>query len=107
LSKDIRQNETWGAATASKAAAEMATGRFCDRFGSDQALRHTALDDALEQTAKRIALAKGAMSVLGEGRVIRNLAVRSKPTEPAVRQVEMDLFGKRLSTSTARSSTGG
>jgi hypothetical protein len=59
-------------------------------LGSDQALRHAALDDALEQTAKRVALAKAAMPALAERRVIGNLAVQPEPAEPAIRQIEMD-----------------
>ena len=63
-------------------------------LGPDQALRHAALNDALKQMTQRIALAKAAMPVLGKGRVIRNLAVEAEPTEPAIRQIEMDLFAK-------------
>jgi hypothetical protein len=52
------------------------------------------LNDALKQTTQRIALAKAAVPVLGERRVIGNLAVQPEPAEQAIRQIEMDLFAK-------------
>jgi hypothetical protein len=43
---------------------------------------------------QQMALAKAAVPVLPERRVIGNLAVQSEPTEPATRQIEMNLFAK-------------
>jgi hypothetical protein len=43
---------------------------------------------------QEIALAKAAVPVLRERRVIGNLAVKSEPTEPATHQIEMNLFAK-------------
>ena len=43
---------------------------------------------------KRIALPEAAMEILGEGRVIRNPVFQSKATEPAVGEIQMDLFAE-------------
>jgi hypothetical protein len=34
------------------------------------------------------------MSVLGEGRVVRHLAIEPEPTKPAVREVQVNLFAQ-------------
>jgi hypothetical protein len=43
-----------------------------------------ATDHGLEQLSQQIAVTKAAMPILGEGRVVRHLAVEPEPTEPAV-----------------------
>ena len=48
----------------------------------------------LEQPAQHIALAKAAVAVLGESRVVGHLAVQPEPAEPTVGQVEVDLFAE-------------
>ena len=53
----------------------------CKSVSAHQPLCHAALDDALEHMTQQIALAKAAVSVLRERRVIGNLAVQSEPAE--------------------------
>lgn len=67
-----------------------------DRKGGtvDQSLRHTATHDRLEQLAQQIAIAEAAMPVLGECRMIRHFAVETEPAEPAVSEVQVDLFAQ-------------
>ena len=62
--------------------------------GGDQALGDTALHHALEKAAQHVALAKAPVSVLRERRVIGNPAVQSKPAEPAIGQIEVNLVAK-------------
>ena len=62
--------------------------------GADQPFCHAALDDGLEQVAQHVALAKAAMPVLRERRVIGNFAIQSEPAEPAIGQIEMNLLAK-------------
>ena len=61
---------------------------------TDQAGRHTATDDLFEQPAEQIALAETAVAVLGEGRAFGHVAIQPKPAEPAVGEVEVDLFAQ-------------
>src|ERR1700729_4003075 len=49
---------------------------------------HTARHDGLEELTQEIALTKPAVAVLGEGRMIGNVAVEPQSTEPPVRQIE-------------------
>ena len=46
----------------------------------------------LKQLAQKVALAKTAVAVLREGRMIRNLAVETQPAEPTVGQIEVDVL---------------
>jgi hypothetical protein len=50
-------------------------------IGAHQPFCHAALNDALEHMTQQIALAKAAMPVLWERRVIGNLAVQTEPAE--------------------------
>ena len=52
----------------------------------------SARDYGLEELAQEIALAKPPVAVLGEGRMIGNLAVEPQSTEPAIGQIEVDLM---------------
>jgi len=61
---------------------------------ANQAFRHAALDDALEQMAQDVAIAETAMPIAGECRMIRDPAVESKATEPAIGEIEMNLIAK-------------
>src|SRR5262249_61652631 len=44
--------------------------------------------------AQQIALAKAPVPVLGKGRMVRNLAIQTKPAKPAVREIEMNFFAQ-------------
>jgi hypothetical protein len=61
-------------------------------IGSDQPFGHAALDDGFEQMAQQIALAKSPVPVLGKGRMVRDLAIQTEPTKPAVREIKMNFF---------------
>ena len=63
-------------------------------LAADQALGHAARDDRLEQLAQQVALTEAPVPVLGEGRVVRNLAVQPQAAEPAVGEVEVDLLAE-------------
>ena len=63
-------------------------------FAADQPLVHAAPHHRLEQVAEEIALAKAAMAVLGEGGVVRHLALQAEAAEPAVGQVQVHLFAQ-------------
>jgi hypothetical protein len=59
-----------------------------------QPLCHAALNDALEHMTQQIALAKAAMPILRERRVIGNLAIQTESAEPSVREIEMNLLAE-------------
>jgi hypothetical protein len=63
-----------------------------DRKGSpvDQPFGHAAPDRGLEQLSQQIAVPEAAMPILGEGRVVRHLAVEAEPTEPTVSEVQVN-----------------
>jgi hypothetical protein len=44
--------------------------------------------------AQQIAIAEAAMPILGEGRVVRHLAVEAEPAEPAVGEVQVHLLAQ-------------
>jgi hypothetical protein len=50
-------------------------------FAADQSFLDTAAHRRLEQLAQQIAVAEAAMPVLGEGRVVRNVALQPEPAE--------------------------
>jgi hypothetical protein len=62
-------------------------------------------DHRLEQFPKQITLAEAAMSVLGERRIVRNVAVEPQAAEPAIGQIKVNLIAKPPLR--ASSSTGG
>ena len=64
-----------------------------DREGlaSHDPFLHAAPHHGLEQFAKEIALAKTTVAVLGERRMIGDVAVEPQATEPAIGKVEVDL----------------
>src|SRR4051812_37005690 len=51
-------------------------------------------DRPLEQLSEQIALAKATVPVLREGRVVRHRAVQAQPAEPAIGEVEVNLFAQ-------------
>src|SRR6185369_17089229 len=60
----------------------------------DQPLLDAAVQDALEYATEEIALPEAAMPVLGERRVIRNRPIQTKPAEPPVGQIEVNLIAQ-------------
>jgi hypothetical protein len=48
----------------------------------NQPFCHAASNHRLEQLAQQIAIAEAAMPILGEGRVVRHLAIEAEPAEP-------------------------
>ena len=48
----------------------------------------------LEQRAQEVAVAEAAVTVLGEGGVVRHVTVQAEPAEPAVGEVEVDLLAQ-------------
>ena len=60
----------------------------------NQPFCHAASDHGLEQLAQQIAIAEAAMPILGEGRVVRHLAIEPEPTEPAVGEVQVHLLAQ-------------
>jgi len=65
-----------------------------EALAAHQPRRHAAAHHQLEHVAKQVALTEAAMPVLGEGGVVRDLAVQPEPAEPAIGQVEPDLLAK-------------
>ena len=65
-----------------------------EALAADQAFRHAPAQDHVEQLTQQVALPKTAVAVLGEGRVIRHGAFQTQPAEPAIGQVEVDLFAQ-------------
>ena len=66
------------------------SGVACESLASHDPFFHTARHDGLEQLTQEIALTKPAVAVLGEGRMIGNVAVEPQATEPLVSQIEVD-----------------
>ena len=62
--------------------------------GADQTLRQAPLNDGLEKAAQHVALAKAPVSVLRERRVMGSSAVQSESAEPAIGEIEVNLFAK-------------
>src|ERR1700730_11600960 len=58
------------------------------------ATRPSAAQNALEHTTEEVALPEAATPVLGERRVIRYRPIQTKPAEPPVGQIEMDLIAQ-------------
>jgi len=61
---------------------------------TNQPFHHAAPDHRLEHLAQQVAVAEAAMPVLGEGRVVRHVAVEAEPTEPAIGQVQMHFLAE-------------
>ena len=49
-------------------------------------------DHGLKQLSQQVAIAEATMPILGEGRVVRYLAVEAEPAEPAVSEVQVHLL---------------
>ena len=65
-----------------------------EALAADEPFRDAAGDRRLEQLAEQIALAKATMPVLREGRVVGHRAVQTQPAEPAIGEVEVNLFAQ-------------
>jgi len=65
-----------------------------EAFAADQALGHAAAHHALEQLAQQVTVAETAVPVLGEGGMVRHVAVETETAEPAIRQVEVNLLAQ-------------
>ena len=65
-------------------------GVDCESLASHDPFFHTARHDGLEELTQEIALAEAAVAVLGERRMIGDVAVEPQSTKPAVRQIEVD-----------------
>ena len=65
-----------------------------DMVGAGEPGTESPLDDALEQLAHQPALAEAAVPVLGEGRVVRHPPIEPEATEPAIREVRIDVLAK-------------
>jgi hypothetical protein len=63
-------------------------------LATDQTFSHAASNHRLEQLAQKVGVAEPAMARLGKGRVVRHLAIKTQTAEPAVGQVQMDLFAE-------------
>src|SRR6202042_2960127 len=70
------------------------TGVDREGLASHDPFFHAAPHHGLEQLAKEIARAKTTVAVLGERRMIGDVAVEPQATEPAVRQIEVDLVAQ-------------
>ena len=69
-------------------------GVDCESLASHDPFFHTARHDGLEELTQKIALTKPAVAVLGEGRMIGNVAVEPQPTKPAVSKIDVDLIAQ-------------
>ena len=65
-----------------------------EALAADQARRDAAAEDGLEHPAQEIALAEAAVPVLREGRMVRHVAIKPKPTKPPIGQREMNFLTK-------------
>src|SRR5438128_285308 len=70
------------------------TGIDGKAFATDQPFLHTPLNDALEHMSKRVALTKATVAVLRERRMVRHCIPETQSTEPAIGQIEVDLFAQ-------------
>jgi hypothetical protein len=65
-----------------------------ERLAAGQPFLHAARHHGLKQLAQKVALAKTAVAILREGRIVRNLAVEPQPAEPTIGQIEVDLIAQ-------------
>src|SRR6202040_4150261 len=70
------------------------TGVDSKAFAIDQSFPHTPLNHTLKHLPKRFALTEAAMPVLRERRMVRHRILEAQATEPAIRQIEVDLFAQ-------------
>jgi hypothetical protein len=70
------------------------TGIDSKTFTADQTFGHATAHYSLEHVPQYIAVTEAAMTVLGEGRMVRHIAIETQPAEPSVGQVQMDLLAQ-------------
>ena len=63
-------------------------------FATNQTFSEAAPQDCLKDAPQQIALAKTAVPVLGEGRVIGHLATKTEAAKPPVSQIEVNLLAE-------------
>ncbi len=63
-------------------------------LAADQPRRHATADNLLEHLAQDIAVAKAAVAVHREGRMMGNLVLQTQAAEPAVGQVHLHLLAQ-------------
>jgi hypothetical protein len=63
-------------------------------FITNKPLGYRSLHHHLEQMTECVAIAEATMTGFGEGRVVRNITVQAKAAEPAIGQVQIDLFAQ-------------
>ena len=69
-------------------------GVDCETLAAHQPRLHAGAHDLLENTAEKIALAKTSMAVFREGRMIGNRAFKTKATEPAIGEIEINFLAQ-------------
>ena len=70
------------------------TGINGHALATDQSLLDAACDGRFEQVAQQFAVAETPVPVLGKGRVVRDAVAQIETAEPAICQVQMDLFAQ-------------
>jgi hypothetical protein len=65
-----------------------------EAFTAYQPFGYATLKDTLEQISESFAVAKAAVPVLGERRMIRHLVFQAQAAEPAVGQIEMNFLAQ-------------
>src|SRR6202521_4852877 len=81
------------------------TGVDGKAFTAYQSFLHAPLDDILEQMPKRLALTEATVTILRERRMVRHRILKTQPTEPAIRQSEMDLLAQPALATDAKAVT--
>lgn len=66
----------------------------CHTLPAGKSFFDAAGDGCLEKMAQQLTLAETAMTILGEGRMVRNTIIQIKTAKPAIGQVQMHFFTK-------------
>jgi hypothetical protein len=64
----------------------------CKTLAAHQTLSHAAAHDDLKHMAQDVALAEPTVTVAGEGGMIWNLTIKPQAAEPAIGQIQVNLF---------------
>ena len=70
------------------------TGIDGNALATDQALGHAASNHRFEQFAQKVGVAEPAVACLGKGRVVWHVALETQSAEPAIPEVQVDLFAQ-------------
>ena len=68
------------------------TGIDGKALATDQALGHATPNHRFEQFAQKVGVAEPAVACLGKGRVVRHVAIETQSAEPAIPEVQVNLF---------------